>query len=159
MGSGQQKCGADYLLTEGSIKKTMQQKWEGCGHEPVMHHRALYQGTHFFLLKTQSDFFTFPEMVESTSSSIGEEKFPVSSAGYVPCLYNVLTQLLSHRKKLHYNLVAPAMQYIPIPSPCPMNMKYIWKHNSINRQYWELPIHQCSTRQCLACSLGQILQR
>lgn len=83
-------------------------------------------------------FFTFPEMIESTSSSIREEKFLMSSVEYVPPLQNILTYLLNHRKKLHYNLLAAAMQYIPIPSRCSMNMKYVMKHNNINRQYWEL---------------------
>lgn len=103
-------------------------------------------------------FFTFPEMTESTSSSIGEEKSSVSFVEYIPPLYNIVTYSLSHRLKLHYNLLAAAVQYMPIPSPCCMNMKYIMKHNT-NRQDWELPIHQCSARWCLGCSLEQILQR
>lgn len=106
-----------------------------------------------------SQVFTFPEITESTSSSTGEEKFSVSSVEYVPPLYNILTYLLSHRKKLPYNALAAAVQCIPIPSPCSMNMKCIMSHNNINRLYWELPIHQCSARCCLGCSLEKILQR
>lgn len=89
----------------------------------------------------------------------GGEIFNVILCSMFHLLYNALTYLLSHRKKLHYNPLAAAMQYILIPSPCSMNMKYIMKHNNINRQYWDLPIHQCSTRWCLGCSLEQILQR
>lgn len=103
-------------------------------------------------------FFTFPEMTESTSSSTGEEKFSVSSVEYVPPLYNILPYILSHRKKLPYNLLAAAAQCIPIPSPCSMNTKCIMSHNT-NRQYWEPPIHQSSAGWCLGCSLEQRLQR
>lgn len=140
----------------------MQQKWVGYGHEPVMHNRALFLGTHFVLLKTQSGFFYLPwndwiHIIKHRGGEVFRIFCRVCSTS-VQCT-NVLRYLLSHRKKLHYNLVAAAMQYVPIPSPCSMNMKYIMKHNNINRWYWELPIHQCPTRQYLGCSLEQILQR
>lgn len=77
---------------------------------------------------------------------------------YVPPLYMVLKYSPNHRKEWHYNPAAAAMQYAPVPSLRSMNMKHIMKQNSVNGQYWEPPIHQCPTWQCLGCCLELQLQ-
>lgn len=89
---------------------------------------------------------------------MGEGQLPMSPAEYFLPLDKALKYSLSHIKEWHYNLVAAAMKYTLVPSPCPMNKKHIAKQNLIIRQYQELPIHQHASRPCLGCGLEQQLQ-